>query len=526
MEPPKDASEAPGSGPNSPDEESASSETSGMGGLGKHTLIYGFGAFLDRGIGFIMLPVYTRFLTPDDYGIISIIEITLDLITIVAGAQLVSGIFRYYHKATSKKEQDGVVSTALWGLMSSYALVGGFCFALASPLSTMLFDSPVHTNLIRIAAGSIIFQGLLLVPVTYARVRDRSLLLVTASVSKLLIGVTLNILFLVVMGLGAMAIFLSAFISQFIVGSVMAVWLVRQVGWGWAPSAVKDLLRYGIPMIGVQFATFVATFGDRFVLNETWGEGEVGLYSLAYRFGFLLVVVAYSPFQGVWGPRRFAVAKRTDRHTLLSRGFFYTNVLLVTGMVGLGLFSHDVIIIMTTPEFYAAAAIIPVVLIAYMFQCWAGVQDIGVLMKERTEYLTLGNWIAAGVAIVSYLLLIPPFGYWGAAIGTVLSFGTRWATTYYYSQKLWHVEYDWQPVLRLLTTATIITSVGIFLRPENLFLSIGWHLVLTGIYFALVWRSNLLTDGEKSAAIEWTRLLARRLRGLFGGGESSTAGAG
>ena len=73
--------------------------------IGKHTLIYSLGVVLSKAVSFFMLPIYTRFLTPADYGVMELIEMTLDIISIVAGAQIAIGIFRYYHKAQSEAEE-------------------------------------------------------------------------------------------------------------------------------------------------------------------------------------------------------------------------------------------------------------------------------------------------------------------------------------------------------------------------------------------------------------------------------------
>ena len=66
-----------------------------MSRVGRHTLIYGAGMMLSRAISFVMLPVYTRYLTPADYGVMELIGTTLDLIAIIAGARIAAGIFRF-----------------------------------------------------------------------------------------------------------------------------------------------------------------------------------------------------------------------------------------------------------------------------------------------------------------------------------------------------------------------------------------------------------------------------------------------
>src|SRR5207248_3177067 len=181
-----------------------------------------------------------------------------------------------------------------------------------------------------------------------------------------------------------------------------------------------------LPLIGTPFATFIVTFADRYFLQRAGTIGDVGIYSLAYQFGFLLAAIGYIPFEMVWEPMRFEIAKRTDRDEVFARGFLYMNLVLITTAVGLSLFVPDVLRVMTTPAFYSAADLVSVILIAYVLQGWAQIQDIGILMSEKTVYSTSANWAAALVALAAYALLIPRYHGMGAAVATAIAFATRY----------------------------------------------------------------------------------------------------
>src|SRR5205823_2502265 len=114
----------------------------------------------------------------------------------------------------------------------------------------------------------------------------------------------------------------------------------------------------------------------------------------------------------------------------------YFNVLLMTMAVGITLFVGDVIRVMATPPFYGAAAIAPVVVIAYVLQSWTGFHNVGIMLRERTQYITLANWVGAITALVGYVVLIPRWYGMGAAVATVLSFGVRELLVYIWSQRL------------------------------------------------------------------------------------------
>jgi len=497
--------------------------TGGLGGIARHAVVYGAGIIAGKGMAFLMLPIYTRFLSPADYGVMALISMTLDVISIFAGAQLAHGIFRFYHKAETDRERNAVVSTAFVSVVVGFGAVAMLVVGLAPFLSSLLFGSGEHVTLIRVAAAGLFTQSLVGVPFAYARVRDRSGLFVGVGFFSAMLGAAFNVFFLAVMGLGVLSIFLSATIANTVVGVGMSAWVLRQVGFGFDQRAVRDLLRYGLPLVAMQVATFIATFSDRYFLQALGDEAAVGLYNLAYQFGFLLVTLAFIPIETVWGPRRFAVAQHPDRDRIFAESFVLLNIPLLGLALAFSLYIGDVLRVMTTPAFHEASALVHLILVAYVLQAWAGMQDIGILVKERTEFLTLANWVSAGVALVSLWFLVPRYLGMGAAAAAVVALGTRWALTYLLSQRLWRISYRWGPVLRLSTAALVLATLGGLLPPLPLLASLAVRLPLLGLFALFVWFGGVLLPEERDRLRALVRSGVRLVRGLRGGPEGGGA---
>jgi O-antigen/teichoic acid export membrane protein len=477
----------------------------GIRSLGRHAVLYAIGNILSKAIAFVMLPVYTRYLTPADYGIAALIEMTLDVIAMIGGAQIAQGVFRFYHKAESSDDKRAVISTAMSTLTISYAILGTAVFLSAAGISRILFGSPVHADLVRLSGMTLGFQGLQWVPLVYGRVLERSGLVVGANIAKLVIAVTLNLVFVVGMKLGIRGIFLSSLASSALVAIWLGVITVRQVGLRVRPAVLKSLVRFGVPLIGVQMATFTMTFSDRYFLQAAGDESMVGLYNLAYQFGFLLLMLGFVPIEMVWGPRRFQVARTANPSPVLAQAFRLINVSVFTIGVGIALFVGDLLRVMATPPFHPAADVVPVLLVAYVFHGWAMMQDLGVLVTERTEFLTIANWVAAVVALAAFAILVPRFYAAGAASAAVLAFGARWGLTYRFSQRLWPVAYDWVPIIRLAGLAIAITATSVALPAMPLPMSIGVHLLFLAAYLVLLWTLPILTQDERRRAVQLTR---------------------
>lgn len=490
------------------------STSPGTTGIARHTIIYGLGTLLHKGIAFLMLPVYTRMLTPADYGVVALIDMTLDVVSIGAGAQLAYAIFRFYHKADTEADQRAVVSTVLLSLLATYALTAGTVALAAEPISRLLFGHPDRAGLIRIAAGGLFAQCLLIVPFAYLRVLEKSPVVASVNLAKLVFQLGMNILFLVMLRFGVEGILMSTAIANLIVGGGLTLWTIRRAGVAFSAPALRALVRYAAPMIATQFATFLATFGDRYFLKAYGTEADVGLYNLSYQFGFLLFGIGFEPFNGMWGPRRFAIARSPDvaeRDRALSLGFGYANLLILATATAIGVFVGDVLHVMTTPPFFAAARAVPIILVAYVLLAWCNIQDLGILMRERTEYLTIANWVATAVALAGWFVLVPRFGAMGAAAAGTAAFCMRYALTYRYAQRLWPVRYDWGPTLRMCAASAALVGLAAVLPPLPLVSSIPLHAAMLAAFGVVAWTVGPLTAETKADVLARAqRLLGRR----------------
>jgi O-antigen/teichoic acid export membrane protein len=266
-------------------------------------------------------------------------------------------------------------------------------------------------------------------------------------------------------------------------------------------------------LIGTQLATFAATFGDRYFLKAAADTAAVGVYALAYQFGFLVAALGYVPFELIWEPVRFSVAKRPDRHELYARAFLYLNLMLVTVALAITLYVEDVLRVMTTPAFYPAARYVPVIVIAYVLQGWVGLQDIGIHVRERTELITLATWAGAITALVGYAIFIPRYLAMGAAVVTVAAFAVRYVGCYWISQRLWRVDYRWGPVLRLLGLAVAVAAVGLSIPELDLLSSLAAKSGLMLLYVGCVWNLGVLSAEEKGRLLESVRAVTGAVAG-------------
>ncbi len=481
-------------------EDTEGTQPFGIGNLGRHTAIYGIGIVLSKAVSVLMLPIYTRWLTPADYGVLQLITMTFEIVTIIAGSRLALGIFHFYHQEEDDDGRRRVMSTSYLLLAVTYAAAAVGTVVLAPGIAQFVFgEAGRNATYIRIAAVGMMFEGLILVPTSLFQLQDRSRLFVYANLSRLGLQVVCNIILLVPLHMGVLGVLISGLIANGALAVALAVWMLREVGARFGGAVARSFLRFGMPLIVMNLATYIATFGDRYFLNKAADTTQVGLYGLAYQFGFLISAIGFGPFRQIWDPQRFAVAKRPDRDSIFSQVFVYMNVYLLTMAVGAALFAGDALRLIAAPAFASAAAYVPILGAAYVLQAWAFYLNLGIYVTERTGWFAVANWGAAIVAVIGYVVLIPRWLAWGATLSTLASMAVLCWLSYAFSQMLWHVDYKWGRVWRLVALATGIGTASALLPPMHLLLSIGAHGVLFTIYVALVWTLPILTPDEREA---------------------------
>lgn len=447
--------------------------------LVSHGKIYLTGSILRRCVSFIMLPIYTRCLTPSDYGIIELLTMVLDFVGIIIGLRVGQSIFRFYARYEHQKDKNEVITTAIYLVVFANTVGFFFLYLAGNYIAMAVFDDTVQKNYLFLFSLTLLMQGFIEIPMTYLRARRRPWHYVTFSITKLFIQLSMNIIFVVWLDMHVEGVIYSAIITSAVVGAMLAYYIVKDCGISFSIAKARHLVSFSFPLMLTSMITFYITFGDRYFLKHYMGLEEVGVYSLAYKFGFLLVFLVGSPFSAVWDIEKYEIAKKYNSQVVFKKVLINYSAIVVFVCIVISLFIKDVLQVMAAPSFWKAADIVPVILAAYVANIWGYYSNLGVFIKYRTIETTYGNLLAAIVITIGYYVLIPRFGGMGAAWATVLAFSTRWCWGYFRGKRLYDMGISWR--YPFLLTVLWISVYGIS--------KIGWEFPM-GVRVA--WNTMLL----------------------------------
>lgn len=458
--------------------------------------IYGLSNFAQKAIGFLMLPIYTRHLTPSDYGTVSMMQILLDVVSLFFGMQIETAVFRHYYKARNQEERHRVISSALWFSLALKTLGAGMLMVFSGAAATLMFGDASLSTLIAVFAIAVVTESLTFIPFQYIRIQQRPTLYALASIAKLLTQFGLNIVFIVVLDYGVWGVVASSVISGVIVGSVLSIWLLSRIGYYFSLEVARSLVNYSWPLILSGVVGIYLGAGNRIALTQYWGLAEVGILALASQFSSILRSLVWAPFNQGWGAIRFEVATGPDAQRIFDQNFKLVLIALVFSGGAISILAKDIIAVMAAPAFYGAARVVPIMVLSEVILCFTLFASTPLMLKDKTIEMLYSSIIGAVVATVTLFTVVPKYSVMGAAGGALLSSfaGLCWVVVR--SKGMLDVRLPWWRLTSAIIVALLFVTISHISSDVGVAAIIKKSLLIFGFALAL-YVSPTLSGGDR-----------------------------
>jgi O-antigen/teichoic acid export membrane protein len=393
----------------------------------KHSGIYGLGQIFSRLASFLLLPVYTAYLSPTDYGILAILDLSTTILTILLSRGIVTAANRYHFKARDEAERERVwwTSFTFMAIMATAVVVP--VWLLRAPLARLtLGGAQAHGSYYYTLALGTLWWGILGgLPETHIRVHKWSGIFVGLALSHLLLNIGLNLYFLIVLELSVTGILLGNLIAGGVKTVALLLIFIRTRGpYMFDFSMIRRLWQFGSPLIVTAFLAMVMHQSNRYFLRLFLDLEQVGIYSLAYTIGQAINTLFLLPFGMIWDVEIYEIAKQSNAKQIYVKTFQYFVYVLVLLMLGVSFFAQPLLELMVDPAYAESASYIPIICLAFIFFNLHVHFSVPVMLTTRTQRLLPIHTVAAVTNIILNLLMIPRLGAAGTAWASVLTFVT------------------------------------------------------------------------------------------------------
>jgi O-antigen/teichoic acid export membrane protein len=436
--------------------------------LRSDALIYGAGQALGRGVQFLLVPILTRILAPDVYGVSDLVLAYSQFVvlTLVFGTD--AALVRFFYQEPDRDARRRMISASL-AFRVAFGLVAMLVFTLLSgAIAHQFLGSDVYHKYVMIGAWSL----LVLFGNDVLRVTFQPVKFVALNITQAVVTGVVSWWLVAHRGLGVAGILYGKLLGD-ACAALLGLGLIR-LNITRRPNfaTLGRMLRFGMPLVPAALAYGVISAADRYWLQHGRSLAEVGVYAVAVKF-FSLVMLGVQAFSLAFFPFAHARAGSEEAPKLYALVMSRYVALASLGALAAGLFAPEALAVLVPAAYRDAAQ--PALLLAFAAVAYGAyyVACLGVQLALQTQYLMLTAGIGAAASLVANAILTPRLGPSGAAMSTLAGNGFLAVSTYLVSQRVHPLPYRGARLSALFALA-----VGLGLAGQGLAWAGAWALAL------------------------------------------------
>jgi O-antigen/teichoic acid export membrane protein len=421
------------------------------------TLTYGLSTVLSRGLSILVLPVYTRALSPAHYGALEMVTVAASLAMLFIAMEISQALARFYNERDFHASREVMASTALWFTIFAYGVFLISALSASAPLSEMLLGDGM-TMAFQIAATYIVANGVFYLMQNQLRVELRSFAYAALSLFYSVTTITLGFILGYALNYGLNGILAAQCLAS--TASVFVGFLLLKGSYGARPDlqTLKEMLHFSAPLVPSGLATFFTLQGNRLLLGALIGLEAVGMFGVSTRIASIVSLTTVG-LQLSLTPLIYAHYKEEGTPARLARIFEGFAAIASTCCLALGLFAEEVFHLLVDPHYLSAAHYVvilaPATLLTQMYIFFPGIAI------SRRTHLQLMIFLATGaLTLLLNWALIKAFGLAGAVFATLavsLIFMALWIVV---SQKLYPLPIRWRRIYFVCASFVAIAFAG------------------------------------------------------------------
>ncbi|MGV3009733.1 lipopolysaccharide biosynthesis protein [Streptococcus thoraltensis] len=452
----------------------------------KISTYYMIGTLLNQGISFITVPIFSRLLSPFDYGIVNTYTSWVAIVSMIISCAVYMGIRSAFIEYEEKI--DDVMSS-----LTSLTLLNGCIGLLVSLVVISLgVGSPL---LILLGLGNALGQALLQNYSMYLMMRYeyqfRTFLLIVPNLLAVIISlVAVVFLFSDVPYLGRI---LPMALTQLAFGIFVTFLAYRKSLNLWNNRYVTFALKISLPLVLHGIALNLLSQSDRLMITAFRTASETGIYSLVYNLGMLATVIT-TGLDGVWIPW-FTNRLKQGEVEVINQQVKYYITFMTLAMSGLVLVGPEIVKILADSKYWSGIAIVPPIVLAnflvFAYTLYVNVEHY----YKKSVYITSYTLIAAACNIATNYFFIPKYGYVAAAFTTLFSYGVSFFLHARYSKMLNPHLYPMTYFARPFFSLVIVVAI-FYLFMDNPF--VRWAIAIVLVIYEAWYNREILLAQVKS----------------------------
>ena len=463
--------------------------------LVKNTIIIFIGKFCTQFITLLLLPLYTHFLSTEDYGYIDLIQTYLTFFIPLILLKIVAGIFRFLIDARKSEEEKNKIITNGIFIMFVELIISTILFAVAVKIFSIKYSILIVMNLISLSVLTFLLQ--------IVRGIGKNKQYSFSSIIAAIVTIVLNLIFLVGFHKNGKYVLIASLISNIIctIYLLIANKILKNVKIKYIDKKlIKDLLKYSIPMIPNELSWWIVHVSDRTIISYALGVAANGIYSVSCKFSNILSSI-FNIFNLSWQESAALHINDTDKDEFFSNVINKVFNLFICFCIGILACLPFVFELLIKDSYREAYKYVPILLLANIFSVLIGLIGSIYVAKKMTKEVAKTTMIAAIINLTIDIALIKVIGIYAAAISTLVSYMLLAIYRYIDVQKYVKVKI---PKKNIVVNSIVFILVVVLYLYNNIALNVI-NLLLCILYAIIV---------NKELLIEFKKVIGKKVKNI------------
>jgi len=433
----------------------------------KNSMIYGIGNLSSKLVGFILIPMYVKHLSVSDYGTLSVLEISAQLIIAVFGFALYQGFNRWYWDPEIKDRQKGLFFTSLITLAAITGLMVCSLASLSTQISSFLFHTPKFAGVLRLMICASALQILVVLPMTLMKLQSRSVLYTVSSLIQFTVNLATTIYFITVLNQNIEAIYRAQIIGLVVFLGINLKYILKNIKIKFESRVLIEMLGFSFPLMLSSISGIIFTIADRFCINYITGLAALGAYSLGYKIANSIKVILIMSVQLALNPMIYQMMSQPNNKRFYSKIMTYFSFGVQICVLGLSMFSREFVHLLahSNPDYWDAQMVIPILSFSILFGMLKDTAVIGLNLTKKTKIIGTVTIVLSLINIGFNAVFIYLLGSIGASIAALLSNLIFFLIIYHFAQKSYYIPYEMKKIATMILLAVLIYGISLINIP-------------------------------------------------------------
>ncbi len=425
----------------------------------RQSAVYGLSRISLKLAAFFLFPLYSLYLSVEDYGVLVRAEIFWQIINSFVLFAFETALMRW----AAGKENEEAGRRLAFTVFVIVAVINLIFLAAglltSSWLSRVLFESETYTTLVLLCFGISMAESLIGIPLVILRMREKAGQYLAVVVSSTVISMAIQLYVLFYSDEKITGIFISKLAAPILMLAVLIPMMVKYFRFSFDRLRGKEVLVFAFPLMLASFVSMLLSGQDRFILGYLTNSAQVGLYGLGNNIAGILNFLIVAPFAMAFPVVFWKKINEDNAPRFFTKSVTYGQFVITWAALALSLYApHFIKIFALNPDYWAATPVIPLLALSFIPMNMQVTGHMSFYHGKKTNVVLVMYVAAAILNLLLNFLLVPELEMYGSAIARFLSYFLCAAMIYYLSPRYYFIKWEMYKLVLMLLTASALTA--------------------------------------------------------------------